>query len=580
MNMNQMSSLNNNNIMNFMNPINIPSNFNPMNQMGLPNNFNMMSQMGLSNTFNMMNQMGLSNNFNPMNQTGLSNTFNMMNQMGLSNNFNPMNQMGFPYNMNNEINSSIITINLGGLLKVLDQYIFVLQDFISSFLKGENNSLEQSFFSDLLSDVGGCEHKLRSMNNIKEMICNLNTDLANQILEDIKKKMFVFNGVIMSVGGVSFKCSFVNDSNDLCSFFIELNKYIISLQDFITKYIIKNNSLEQSTFLKFKQYIYQFPLYMSQMNDIKVIINNTINNNNQDICNNLLPPWMPGQMQMMMQTNPMNSQNINDGFQFANNSLNGIKWHINQFLQSIKKTFVQFRNDNIEGYDYVEVNEIQKENDKIINKIEKQAYALADIKENVELTRAGNFLYSVGGIARKALKLSNKIYHELFDAYKKYLNDQKKKLSHIQNNDRKNLSCWFKNQLKNNNNYINHYLENNNPDINKYLNNGEEQNLLKELFRDFISLFLKCALSFPLVEVEFYERRNEIINVEIMSDLFNKGKKYPINFCYLPKLKSNGADILGSKFYVFTYNSADKAFKKEDEKFDYEPVKQDTNLNY
>ena len=123
------------------------------------------------------------------------------------------------------------------------------------------------------------------------------------------------------------------------------------------------------------------------MNDIKVIINNTINNNNQDICNNLLPPWMPGQMQMMMQTNPMNSQNINDGFQFANNSLNGIKYHINQFLQSIKKTLVQFRNDNIEGYDYLEVNEIQKENDKIINKIEKQAYALADIKENVELTR-------------------------------------------------------------------------------------------------------------------------------------------------------------------------------------------------
>ena len=89
---------------------------------------------------------------------------------------------------------------------------------------------------------------------------------------------------------------------------------------------------------------------------------------------------------------------------------------------------------------------------------------------------------------------------------------------------------------------------------------------------------MKCAFSFPFVEVKFYEGKDEIIDDEIMTELFHKGKKYKINFCFLPQLKSNGANIPGSKFYVFTYNDAKKLFKKE--KIDYENFKQNIYLNY
>ena len=47
-----------------------------------------------------------------------------------------------------------------------------------------------------------------------------------------------------------------------------------------------------------------------------------------------------------------------------------------------------------------------------------------NIEEEIKLKTVGNFLYSVGGIVRKALEVSNKIYDERVN----YLNDHKNEL--------------------------------------------------------------------------------------------------------------------------------------------------------
>ena len=63
----------------------------------------------------------------------------------------------------------------------------------------------------------------------------------------------------------------------------------------------------------------------------------------------------------------------------------------------------------------------ETENNAIVKKIEKKVSTYLNIKEDIEYKTAGNFLYFVGGIARKALEVSNKIYDEYFKSYTEYV---------------------------------------------------------------------------------------------------------------------------------------------------------------
>ena len=246
-------------------------------------------------------------------------------------------------------------------------------------------------------------------------------------------------------------------------------------------------------------------------------------------------------------------------------------------IKELKNTLIgnnEFKNVYQEGYDFIEDNEVQKENELIISKITKKVYEFikTDALENLEI-----FLYNVGGIARGSLSITNLLYSELFGEYKKYLYNPSK-LNHTQQ-DRKNLSCWVKKLFKENNNFFQRYSEKHKSKINNIFakfSNVKDSQIISELFSDFLRLFLKCVLSFPLVEVEFSNSR-DIIDDEIMTDLLYKGKKYKVKFCYLPQLKSNGAIIPGAKFYVFTINEETPSKLKN---FDYEFVKQNTQLSY
>ena len=64
-----------------------------------------------------------------------------------------------------------------------------------------------------------------------------------------------------------------------------------------------------------------------------------------------------------------------------------------------------------------------------------------------------------------------------------------------------------------------------------------------------------------------------------MCDLISKknADKKKVNFCYLPLLWSNGKEISGSKFYVFTY--IDGSYKREEENIDYKNIIQIPQLN-
>ena len=62
----------------------------------------------------------------------------------------------------------------------------------------------------------------------------------------------------------------------------------------------------------------------------------------------------------------------------------------------------------------------ESDNDAIVKKIKKKVNTYLNIKEDIEYKAAGNFLYSVGGIARKALEVSNKIYDEYIKSYEEY----------------------------------------------------------------------------------------------------------------------------------------------------------------
>ena len=252
-----------------------------------------------------------------------------------------------------------------------------------------------------------------------------------------------------------------------------------------------------------------------------------------------------------LKSNGMIMNNHSMNFEYGN--ILGI---LQQFLQQLKDKLCSPSN-------YFEANEIKIKNDKIISKIEKKVDELCKLNEKNEYETVGNFLYSVGGIAREALNISNRIYYEKYEEFQKS--------EEFHNIDKeKNFSIWIKNKF--NNLYFIDICEENILTIIKYLESfPKETKLLKRLFEEFLRLYFMCDISIPFVEIEFLDKKIDKFDNSIMTDLIYKTKATKVNFCYLPQLKSNGSVILGGKFYVFTYIDG-TSFKKKS--IEYFPVTQ------
>ena len=207
------------------------------------------------------------------------------------------------------------------------------------------------------------------------------------------------------------------------------------------------------------------------------------------------------------------------------------------------------------GYQSFTPIDIEKENEMINAFIKEKLYDYMPENEKLYNETVGKFVYAIGGISRISQNIADKLYNELLEEYKKFLNSSNIYFRSNKEEMRKHFSIWIKKCLKENEIYE-YYSYLNIKEIEKYLykKDNETNKILLKLFQSFICLYLKCRLSFPLVEPK-YANDNTIYDSRTMfDDCYKKGIKYKkVNFCYIPALISNGRFINNAKYYVFTY---------------------------
>ena len=566
-----------------------------------------------------------------MNTSPFSN-FNMNGPMNIMS----MNQMPMPPNfpMSNNFmqsNGNIsnnITIRE---LSIISEYILYIQECILNEL-GDNDlsNLNDIIIKEIINHISIYfnlkEIDKNDMNKFMNMF-----EIIDPILAKINADIYKFLNSLDQLANFELSnkkdykdmyINFINNfhimKNDLCLILDKLNQYIANLQkSFLKLFENKNKIRDLSVLIKrilneirgimnfnncmpinnfnMTNQMNNWPI--NQNSNLMMPMQNQMNNWPINQNSNLMMPmqnqmynWPINQnsnlmMQMQYQFNPPNIINA-----FNNNSLSNNNEEVNKFY-IIKSTIYNFlkdleslnKNAYIEGGEYFEPIEVSKENNQIINKISSKVfkYIEMDEKQNKNnLETEGKFLYSIGGIARKSLDIANRLYSKLFEEYKRYLKDPTK----INRNqlDKKNLSRWVKNRF-NVKEFIKNAAENHKQAIfkyNQYLVHKNDTDFLFEIFNDFLSLFLKCSLSIPMVEVKFLDDNNILdkpINNQEMIDLIIKNRSYKVNFCFLPQLVSNDGLIPGAKFHVFTYNESETY---RHQIIDYEIVKQKTELDY
>ena len=547
-----------------------------------------------------------------MNTSPFSN-FNMNGPMNIMS----MNQMPMPPNfpMSNNFmqsNGNIsnnITIRE---LSIISEYILYIQECILNEL-GDNDlsNLNDIIIKEIINHISIYfnlkEIDKNDMNKFMNMF-----EIIDPILAKINAGIYKFLNSLDQLANFELSnkkdykdmyINFINNfhimKNELCLILDKLNQYIANLQKSFLKLFENKNKIRDLSVL-IKRILNEIRGIMNFNNCMQINNFNMTNQMNNWPINqnsNLMMPmqnqmynWPINQnsnlmMQMQYQFNPPNIINA-----FNNNSLSNNNEEVNKFY-IIKSTIYNFlkdleslnKNAYIEGGEYFEPIEVNKENNQIINKISSKVfkYIEMDEKQNKNnLETEGKFLYSIGGIARKSLDIANRLYSKLFEEYKRYLKDPTK----INRNqlDKKNLSRWVKNRF-NVKEFIKNAAENHKQAIfkyNQYLVHKNDTDFLFEIFNDFLSLFLKCSLSIPMVEVKFLDDNNILdkpINNQEMIDLIIKNRSYKVNFCFLPQLVSNDGLIPGAKFHVFTYNESETY---RHQIIDYEIVKQKTELDY
>ena len=546
-----------------------------------------------------------------MNTSQFSN-FNMNELMNIMS----MNQMPMPPNfpMSNNFmqsNGNIsnnITIRE---LSIISEYILYIQNCILNEL-GYNDlsNLNDIIIKEIINHISIYYNLKEIDKNDMNKFMNM-FEIIDPILAKINAGIYKFLNSLDQLANFELSnkkdykdmLNFINNfhimKNDLCLILDKLNQYIANLQKSFLKLFENKNKIRDLSVL-IKRILNEIRGIMNFNNCMQINnfnMTNQMNNWSINQNSNLMMPmqnqmnnWPINQnsnlmMQMQYQFNPPNVINA-----FNNNSLSNNNEEVNKFY-IIKSTIYNFlkdleslnKNAYIEGGEYFEPIEVNKENNQIINKISSKVfkYIEMDEKQNKNnLETEGKFLYSIGGIARKSLDIANRLYSKLFEEYKRYLKDPTK----INRNqlDKKNLSRWVKNRF-NVKEFIKNAAENHKQAIfkyNQYLVHKNDTDFLFEIFNDFLSLFLKCSLSIPMVEVKFLDDNNILdkpINNQEMIDLIIKNRSYKVNFCFLPQLVSNDGLIPGAKFHVFTYNESETY---RHQIIDYEIVKQKTELDY
>ena len=547
-----------------------------------------------------------------MNTSPFSN-FNMNGPMNIMS----MNQMPMPPNfpMSNNFmqsNGNIsnnITIRE---LSIISEYILYIQECILNEL-GDNDlsNLNDIIIKEIINHISIYYNLKEIDKNDMNKFMNM-FEIIDPILAKINDGIYKFLNSLDQLANFELSnkkdykdmyINFINNfhimKNDLCLILDKLNQYIANLQKSFLKLFENKNKIRDLSVL-IKRILNEIRRIMNFNNCMQINnfnMTNQMNNWSINQNSNLMMPmqnqmynWPINQnsnlmMQMQYQFNPPNIINA-----FNNNSLSNNNEEVNKFY-IIKSTIYNFlkdleslnKNAYIEGGEYFEPIEVNKENNQIINKISSKVfkYIEMDEKQNKNnLETEGKFLYSIGGIARKSLDIANRLYSKLFEEYKRYLKDPTK----INRNqlDKKNLSRWVKNRF-NVKEFIKNAAENHKQAIfkyNQYLVHKNDTDFLFEIFNDFLSLFLKCSLSIPMVEVKFLDDNNILdkpINNQEMIDLIIKNRSYKVNFCFLPQLVSNDGLIPGAKFHVFTYNESETY---RHQIIDYEIVKQKTELDY
>ena len=143
----------------------------------------------------------------------------------------------------------------------------------------------------------------------------------------------------------------------------------------------------------------------------------------------------------------------------------------------------------------------------------------------------------------------------------------------------------FSSWVKNNDKFMVKCLEDfvKNLNINKYVNEQKEENIknyLKKLYKDLVTLFFECELSFPSITINY--KKEEEYDFEKIEDLANnKGKrKRKINFVVFPSLISNREFLKKGKQYVFTYFDDEKKKTFYFENINLEPLIEENKKFY
>ena len=159
-----------------------------------------------------------------------------------------------------------------------------------------------------------------------------------------------------------------------------------------------------------------------------------------------------------MNMNNMNGMNMNNM-----NGMNMNNMNMNNIISSpINMNMYNFNNNAI-----YEPSDIKNENDEITHEIKQMTFSYYLTNDDTT-KRAGEFLYSIGGIARKALELSFRIFYELYQQF--YLNNI--------NMNTKDFYIWAKKMIDNNEIIIK-YSQKYFKEILKYSNSEKEFNNYK-----------------------------------------------------------------------------------------------------
>ena len=238
----------------------------------------------------------------------------------------------------------------------------------------------------------------------------------------------------------------------------------------------------------------------------------------------------------------------------------------NIYNYNLKGTKEYSSKTTVEKIDIITSKDIQIKNLEITRQFESFSINFIDDEDSIDNKTLGLQLIQVANISRSAYNDSNKLLAQLFNDFEKFKNKE----YIIQTNDqfRKDFSSWVKNPKNKN------YVENS---INKlcstFVINEEDKdirNYFIKLYKDLLTLYFLCQLSFPLVEINFTQEEKDF-NSKKMIDSFQIGKRHKakVNFVFFPSLYSNGNYLENGKQWVFSYINTEKkvTFHKEGIKF-------------